>query len=126
MNLTKIKNVFKVKIKMKDDIKLSLAEETVYAIISCNSDKDGVSHIRREVIAEKAGIKDVDTITKHTNKLEEVGLITKEYVAKQGKKMAIYHLRDHRDNFMFVSNDLFGCGLTDTEIGFAIKLGRLR
>jgi DNA-binding MarR family transcriptional regulator len=122
----KISNVFKVKIKMKDDIKLSLAEETVYAIISCNSDKDGVSHIRREVIAEKAGIKEVDTVTKHTNKLEEIGLLTKEYVTKQGKKRAIYHLRDHKDQFMFVSNDLFGCGLSNGEIGFAIKFARLR
>ena len=64
-------NAFKVKKFMK----LTLQEELVYCLISCYSDRFGVSHRTRQCLMNKTGIKKADTITKHTNRLQELGLI---------------------------------------------------
>ena len=75
-------NAFKVKKFMK----LTLPEELVYSLISCYSDRFGVSHITRQCLMNKTGIKKADTITKHTNRLQELGLIKKTYEYIKGLK----------------------------------------
>lgn len=70
MNFT---NVFFI----KQEMELTLNEYLVYAILCCFSSRDGVSHITRQTIADKAGIKKLDTVTVITNTLEEKGLISK-------------------------------------------------
>lgn len=89
-------NHFKV---LKDD-QLTLADELIYSLLSCYSDKDGVSNISRQSLANKSGIKKLDTITAHTNKLEELGLISKSYTTHGGKKLAHYRIKSPQQNFM--------------------------
>ena len=96
----------KIKIKMeksfviRKSMNLSLKEELVYAVISCNSDENGESHISRKEISNITGIKKHDTITNHTNKLVEEGLITKTYKHVGGKKLVTYKLLSSKKDFM--------------------------
>lgn len=85
--------------KMVDNKDLNLTDQVIYALISCYSDGK-VSRISRETLARKAGIKKVDTITTHTNRLEELGLIEKEHFYDAGKKLVRYHLTQADKNFM--------------------------
>ena len=89
-------NHFKV---LKND-QLTLADELIYSLLSCYSDKDGVSNISRQALANKSGIKKLDTITAHTNKLEKLGLISKSYTTHSGKKLAHYKITNPQQNFM--------------------------
>ena len=79
---------------------LSLKEELVYAVISCNSDENGESRISREKISDLTGIKKLDTITNHTNRLVEEGLITKSYRFESGKKLVTYKLLSSKKDYM--------------------------
>ena len=79
---------------------LTLTDELIYSILSCNSDVNGVSNISRRSLASKAGIKKMDTVTAHTNKLEELGLIKKTYTFSKGKKLAHYQVINPQRNFI--------------------------
>lgn len=115
-----MENAFKVKTKMK----LSLTDQIIYSLISCYSDARGTSHISRQKLAEKSGIKKLDTITRHTNALAKKGLIRKTHTRRNGKKLAQYHLINPKQDFMWVSNDVFKYGAKTA--GFLIKLAELR
>ena len=86
--------------KVQKNMNLSLKEELVYAVISCNSDEDGLSHITRKEIAKRTGIKKEDTITEYTNKLEKEGLIEKTHHVREGKKLVTYKVRGNKRDFM--------------------------
>ena len=78
-----------------------------------------------KAITEKTGIRKLDTITEHTNKLVELKLIEKTYTFEGGKRQAHYKIITPKINFMWVSNDLFDLknpGL----IGFIVKMAGLR
>ena len=114
---------FKSYFKMIKHCDLTLSEELVYAIISRYSYR-GVSKISRSFISDISGIKKHDTITKHTNRLEELGLITKEYVGKN-KKSVIYKLNFKSEPFVIIMDSLMDV-INGTELAFAIKLAGLR
>ena len=118
--LNKIKNAFKIKKNMK----LSLQEELVYSLISCYSDKNGISHISRQCLMDKSGIKKADTITKHTNRLQELGLIEKTYEHKSGKKLVTYRVINPQKDFIWVSNSIFSGNPSLTA--FLIRLAELK
>lgn len=118
--LNKIKNAFKIKKNMK----LSLQEELVYSLISCYSDKNGISHISRQCLMDKSGIKKADTITKHTNRLQELGLIEKTYEHKSGKKLVTYKVINPQKDFIWVSNSIFSGNPSLTA--FLIRLAELK
>jgi hypothetical protein len=113
-------NAFKV---LKNN-QLTLTDELIYSLLSCFSNSEGVSNISRKCLASKAGIKKLDTVTAHTNKLEELGLIEKTYTFHQGKKLAHYRVKQPKKDFIWVSNEItqYRPGL----IGFLIKLASLR
>lgn len=113
-------NAFKVKKFMK----LTLQEELIYSLISCYSDRFGVSHITRQCLMDKTGIKKADTITKHTNRLQELGLIKKTYEYIKGKKYAIYRVMNPQKEFIWVSNSIFK--VNPMLAAFLIKLADLR
>lgn len=117
-----IKNSFKVK-KHND---LSLTDQVVYSLLSCYSDRNGVSDISRQKLADKAGIKDLETITNITNRLEKKGLIMKSYSFEGGKKLAHYQVCKPEEDFMWVRNSIFNRGLKPGQIGFFIKLAEMR
>ena len=110
--------------KLKKNNQLTIVDELVYSLISCYSDRNGVSKISRQCLASKTGIKKLDTITAHTNKLEELGLIKKTYTTQGGKKLVQYQVLDLQEDFIWVSNDItrYRPGL----IGFMIKMAGLR
>lgn len=114
-----LKNYFKM-VKFKD---LTLAEELVYSVISRYSYK-GESRISRSAISQITGIKKLDTITKHTNKLEKLGLITKLYIG-DNKKSVVYKLNYKEEPFTIIMNDLVE-KLDGLELAFAIRLAGLR
>lgn len=117
----KITNYF----KMTTNKNLSLAEWLVYAYI-CAYSNGKVSHISRNTLMDLTGIKTADIITKHTNKLEQEGLISKEYsYSNGGKKLVTYNILNGDTNFICVSNDLLNA-LKTNEIAFAIRLATLR
>ena len=103
---------------------LTLTDQIIYSLISCYSNAKGTSHISRQKLAEKSGIKKLDTITKHTNALAKKGLIRKTHTRRNGKKLVQYHLINPKQNFMWVSNDVFNYGAN--AAGFLIKLAELR
>ena len=103
---------------------LSLRDTLIYAILSCYSDANGESRISREKIAQKAGIKQPDTVTNHTNKLVQEGLITKTYRYENGKRLVTYKVLASNQDYMWVSNCLMK--YTPNEIGFLVKLAALR
>ena len=86
--------------KVQKNNKLTITDELIYALLSCYSNSEGVSDISRECLAKKSGIKKLDTITTHTNKLEELGLISKSYTTHGGKKLAHYRIKNPQQNFM--------------------------
>ena len=110
--------------KVQKNNKLTITDELIYALLSCYSNSEGVSDISRECLANKSGIKKLDTITAHTNKLEELGLIIKTYTYSGGKKLAHYKVINPQRDFMWVSNDI--TKYTPGLIGFLIKLAGLR
>lgn len=112
--------------KMKKHVNLSMTDQVVYAQLSCNSNGKGVSNISRQKLAYKTGIKDLETITKITNRLEEKGLIKKSYTFKGGRKLAHYKVCNPQKDFMWVSNSIFSLGLNTGQTGFLIKLAELR
>ncbi len=116
-----MKNSFKVQ-KNND---LTITDELIYSILCCNSNSDGVSNISRNRLAEKSGIKKLDTITAHTNKLEQMGLIKKTYSIQAGKKLAHYRIINPYKDFMWVSNDVIS-KYKSGMLGFLIKLAGLR
>lgn len=104
---------------------LTITDELIYSILCCYSDSDGVSNISRDRLAEKSGIKKLDTITSHTNKLAELGLIEKTYTIREGKKLVHYHVKNPHRDYMWISNTVmkkYKAG----QIGFLIKLAGLR
>lgn len=104
---------------------LTLSEELVYVAIAKYSYK-GVSRISRATIADITGIKKLSTITKHTNKLEQIGLITKEYnTIGKSKKSVSYRLNYNGDPFIIVYDTLTE-KLSGMELIFAIRLASLR
>ena len=86
--------------KVLKNNELTITDELIYALLSCYSDCKGVSNISRQCLADKAGIKKLDTVTNHTNKLEELGLIKKTYTFIGGKKLAHYQVMNPQHNFM--------------------------
>lgn len=113
-------NAFKV---LKTN-KLNIKDEIIYSLLCCYSDSKGVSDISRECLARKAGIKKLDTITTHTNKLEEMGLIKKTYTTQGGKKLAHYQVINPQKDFMWVANEI--TQYKPCLMGFLIKLAALR
>lgn len=79
---------------------LTITDELIYSLLSCYSDSEGISNISRQCLADKSGIKKLDTITKHTKKLEDLGLIQKTYTFHGGKKLAHYQVINPQRNFM--------------------------
>ena len=86
--------------KVLKNNELTITDELIYALLSCYSDCNGVSDISRQSLADKAGIKKLDTVTNHTNKLEELGLIKKTYTFLGGKKLAHYQVINPQYNFI--------------------------
>lgn len=119
-----MKNSFKV----QKNNNLTITDELIYSILCCNSNSEGVSNISRNRLAEKSGIKKLDTITAHTNKLEQLGLIKKTYSIQAGKKLAHYRIINPDKDFMWVSNDIMEVmkAYKPGMIGFTIKLAGLR
>ena len=103
---------------------LTIVDELIYSLLCCYSNSEGISNISRQCLARKTGIKKLDTITVHTNRLVELGLIEKTYTFHEGKKLAHYKVIDPKTDFMWVSNDItkHKPGL----IGFLVKLASLR
>ena len=116
----KLKNYF----KMDSTKKLTLAERLVYIFI-CAYSNGKVSHITRQTLMDLTGIKKADTITKHTNKLEDLGLIKKIYKKDNGKKLVEYHITQIDNGFICISNDILNI-LKTTDLSFAISLAALR
>ena len=116
-----MKNSFKV----QKNNNLTITDELIYSILCCYSNSDGVSNISRDCLAKKSGIKKLDTITAHTNKLEQLGLIEKTYTFQAGKKLVQYHVMNPDKDFMWVSNDIITKHKSG-QIGFLIKLAGLR
>lgn len=117
---SKINNGFKIKKNMK----LSLQEELIYSLISCFSNEKGISHISRQCLMDKSGIKKADTITKHTNRLKELGLIEKTYEHKSGKKLVTYRVINPQKDFIWVSNSIFSGN--PSLAAFLIRLAELK
>lgn len=117
---SKINNGFKIKKNMK----LSLQEELIYSLISCFSNEKGISHISRQCLMDKSGIKKADTITKHTNRLKELGLIEKTYEHKSGKKLVTYRVINPQKDFIWVSNSVFSGN--PSLAAFLIRLAELK
>ncbi len=111
--------------KVQKNNKLTITDELIYSILCCYSDSEGVSNISRDCLAKKSGIKKLDTITTHTNKLEQLGLIKKSYTFQAGKKLAHYHVINPDKDFMWVSNDVIS-KYKSGMLGFLIKLAGLR
>lgn len=110
---------------MATNTKLSLAEYLTYAFI-CSYSDGKVSHISRESLMDLTGIKKADTITKHTNKLEELGLLKKHYkYSDKGNKVVEYHIKQLEAGYICISNEILHI-LKTNEIAFAIKLAALR
>lgn len=110
--------------KMDSTRKLTLAERLVY-IFLCAYSNGKVSHITRKTLMDLTGIKKADTITKHTNKLEDLGLIKKIYKKDNGKKLVEYHITQIDKGFVCISNDILNI-LKTTDLSFAISLAALR
>ena len=111
--------------KVQKNNNLTITDELIYSILCCYSNSDGVSNISRDRLAKKSGIKKLDTITAHTNKLEQMGLIEKQYSFQAGKKLVHYHVMNPQQDFMWVSNNVmkkYKAG----QIGFLVKLAGLR
>ena len=104
---------------------LTLSEEAVYAAIASYSYR-GVSRVSRATIAEMAGIKKLDTVTKHTNKLEQLGLITKIYNSKENSKKSVSYRLNYKDEPFVIVNHLLAEELSGTELIFAIRLASIR
>lgn len=117
---SKINNAFKIKKNMK----LSLQEELIYSLISCFSNEKGISHISRQCLMDKSGIKKADTVTKHTNHLQELGLIEKTYEHKSGKKLVTYRVINPQKDFIWVSNSIFSGN--PSLAAFLIRLAELK
>ena len=117
----KLENVFIVK---KHD-NLTITDELIYAVLCCYSNSKGESNISRKCIADKTGIKKHDTITAHTNKLADLGLIEKEYTTEGGKRLVHYKVKRPQKDFIWISNDLMKLEKPGL-IGFTIKLAGLR
>lgn len=96
----------------------------IYATISRNSDANGISRIGRQKLAEITGVSDLDTVTKHTNRLEYQGLLTKRYTLLEGKKRAEYHLSFNKKDFIWVSNQV--ASYPPETLGLLLKLAMLR
>lgn len=92
------KNVYDC-FKIKKTMALSLQEELIYCLISSYSN-NGISHITRQTLMDKSGIKKADTITKHTNKLQELGLLEKYYEYKSGKKLVTYKVNKPQNDYL--------------------------
>ena len=73
---------------------------------------------------DKSGIKKADTITKHTNRLQELGLIEKTYEHKSGKKLVTYRVINPQKDFIWVSNSIFSGNPSLTA--FLIRLAELK
>lgn len=111
--------------KVQKNNKLTITDELVYSTLCCYSDNNGISNISRQRIAEKTGIRKLDTIAEHTNKLVELKLIEKTYTFEGGKRLAHYKILNPKINFMWVSNDLFDLKKPGL-IGFVVKMAGLR
>lgn len=117
----KLTNYFKMGINNK----LTLAEYLTYTFI-CSYSNGKESHITISSLMNLTGIKKADTITKHTNKLQELGLLKKTYnYSSEGKKLVTYHISQLDKDFICISNDILN-KLKTNEIAFAIKLAALR
>lgn len=103
---------------------LSLSEWLTYIFICLYSDGK-ISYITRDALMALTGIKKADSITRHTNKLVDKGLVTKSYVMINGKKRVIYNIINSDTDFMCVSNELASI-LKTTELAFAVRLASLR
>ena len=86
--------------KLLKNNQLTIKDELIYSLLSCYSNSEGVSNISRKCLAEKSGIKKLDTNSKHTKKLEDLGLIKKTYTLKGGKRLAHYHVINPEPDFM--------------------------
>lgn len=100
-------------------------EEAVLLVISRKSpDKDGWIRISRESILDKinaveTNIKNIDTITKHTNELQKKGYLQKDWsYNKEGKKIAKYKI--NKVKFRTIGNPVY-----ELNIKLAVFLARL-
>ena len=116
------KNTFKVPYNSKSWNELNLTARAVYTVIACKSDFiTRKSEIRRDTICNILGIKDIDSISKYTNQLTELGLLEKTYLDKFHLK-AVYTVVDIPNNFVLVKRDVVKSGLTDKQLGLFVSL----
>lgn len=120
-----MKNLAAKIFKIKTDMKYSLKQYAVYAVLTCFTDKANVSHISRETISKLSGVKDLDTISKYTNMFEKDGLLRKQIKYSQtGKRLVEYIICEPTSGYTLCSNKLFS-GNPDL-IGFLCLLADLK
>lgn len=104
---------------------LTLTAKAIYVIIATKSDfKTGESRIKRETICNLLGLKDEEIITKYTNQLHQLGLITKRYLDKNHLK--VVYTVENLQKFSLLSRDVVKMGLNDKQLGLFVSLCSLR
>lgn len=104
---------------------LTLTAKAIYATIATKSDfRTGESRIKRETICNLLGLKDEEIITKYTNQLHQLGLITKRYLDKNHLK--VVYTVENLQKFSLLSRDVVKIGLNDKQLGLFVSLCSLR
>ena len=84
-----------------------LEEATLLVLCRQGLQNDGMVHISREAIANKIGIKELDTISKYTKKLQTLGYIEKkDAYDKRGHNLVKYSIKVNK-HFRVLSNNLY-------------------
>ena len=92
--------------------KLTMEETCLYACLCFKADFiSGMSHVLRKTLCGMAGIKKEDTVTKYTNKLQQLGFIEKSNAQDKEKTLAIYHVHIPEKDWIRI-----GEGLLEEEI----------
>lgn len=95
----------------------------LYEVLMWKSD-NYTSHITRDKLCYYCGIKKPDTISKHTNLLKKVGLLTKEEAIDSKRRLITYHLTKPVTGYTICMNELFR--LPIDVIPFVTRLAYLR
>ena len=116
-----------MKVKIKNKMNLTLNERFVYMMLCnlCRTDK--YTQVSRSFLCEKCDIKDPQTITNITNKLNKIKLISKETIIKPNNtKVTMYKIVDYNDDFLLFENSLLSTGLSKSAIALSTMLAPLR
>lgn len=84
-----------------------LEEATLLVLCRQGLQKDGTIHIERKTIAGRIGIKECDTISKYTNKLQKLGYIEKRDSYDSKGHNLVKYVINTRLPYRVLSNDFY-------------------